>query len=508
MTTVALILWPFIGLAFFRYLGLQAAIAATVIGGYLLLPSRGGFDLPLLPSVNKGFVAAVTALVLAMIFMRRSGAEYQPGWLPRSPVMLALIGILVVGGIGTTMTNSDPVFTGAALLPALRPYDAASVTMNLFVGLIPFLLARKFFATAESHRTLLIVLVVAGVGYAFLALYEIRMSPQLNNMVYGYFGHDWMQHLRDGGFRPVVFLNHALWLAIFLCCATLAAFGLWRIGGVKQRPLYLLAGLWILMTLVLAKNFGSIAIAFMLLPIVLILPFRLQILAAAAVATALTVYPVMRANGLAPTQWVVETVRSVAPGREGSLEYRLRMEDGLLAKALERPVFGWGGYGRGRVYDELGRDTSITDGHWIIVFSNGGWFQYIGSLGLLTYAVFALAVRWRRYQLDPPTAIVAVVLSANMIDLIPNSTVTSVTLLLAGALAGRLELVRQREAAEARSIPAPGGGAAAAGRGRVPGPRGGRLVPEVAIDVPVRAKGRGDRTSPFTRFIPKPGRNA
>jgi hypothetical protein len=341
-----------------------------------------------------------------------------------------------------------------------------------------------------------------------LALYEIRMSPQLNNMVYGYFGHDWMQHLRDGGFRPVVFLNHSLWLAIFLCCAALAAFGLWRIGGVPKRALYLVAGLWILMTLVLAKNFGSIGIAFLLLPVVLILPFRVQILAAAAVATMLTAYPVLRANGLVPTQWVVDTVRSVAPGREGSLEYRLRMEDGLLEKALERPMFGWGGYGRARVYDEQGRDLSVTDGHWIIVFSNGGWFQYVGAFGLLTYAVFALAVRWRRYELDPASAVLSVVLAANMIDLIPNSTETSVTMLLAGALAGRLELVRQKEAAAARNVPAPGGGSARTGRNRAAAPGGGRRLPEIALDMAVTAEGGAERSSSFTRFVPKPGRNA
>jgi hypothetical protein len=382
------------------------------------------------------------------------------------------------------------------------------MTMNILVGLIPFLLARKFFATAEGHRSLLTVLAVAGAGYALLALYEIRMSPQLNSMVYGYFGHDWMQHLRDGGFRPVVFLNHALWLAIFLCCAALAAFGLWRIGGVPKRALYLVAGLWILMTLVLAKNFGSIGIAFLLLPVVLILPFRVQILAAAAVATMLTAYPVLRANGLVPTQWVVETVRSVAPGREGSLEYRLRMEDGLLEKALERPMFGWGGYGRARVYDEQGRDLSVTDGHWIIVFSNGGWFQYVGAFGLLTYAVFALAVRWRRYELDPASAVLSVVLAANMIDLIPNSTETSVTMLLAGALAGRLELVRQKEAAAARNVPAPGGGSARTGRKGAAAPGGGRRLPEIALDMAVTAEGGAERSSSFTRFVPKPGRNA
>jgi hypothetical protein len=201
----------------------------------------------------------------------------------------------------------------------------------------------------------------------------------------------------------------------------------------------------------------------------------------------------------------VETVRKIAPGREGSLEYRLRMEDALLEKALERPIFGWGGYGRARVYDEQGRDTTIVDGQWISIFSNGGWFQYVGALGLLTYAVFALALRWRRYELDPATAVVSIVLAANMIDLIPNATQTSVTFLLAGALAGRLELVRLKEEKDARGTAE---AATPAGRTRLTAPRaaaGSR--PGAAGSVALAAEGV-ERARAFTRFVPKPGRNA
>jgi len=504
MTTLALMLWPFVGLVFFRTLGLHAAIAATIIGGYLLLPTQGGFNLPLLPAVNKGFVLSVTALVLAIAFARRSGTESQPGWIPRSPVIVALIGLLVLGGIGTALTNSDPVWTGAGAIGGMRPYDAGSAVMNLAISLIPFLIARKYFATPESHRTLLTVLVVAGVGYALLALYEVRMSPQLNRIVYGYFPHDWQQHVRAGGFRPVVFLNHALWLAIFLSCATLAAFGLWRIGGTPWRSGFLLGGVWLLGTVFLAKSNGAIGITMLLLPLVLFLPFRMQILAAAAIATALTVYPVLRTSGIAPTDLAVEIFGKVRPGSEGSLEYRLRHEDMLLDKAVQRPVFGWGGWGRARIYDEQGRDITVTDGHWIIVFSNGGWVQYVGSLGLLTYAVFALALRWRRYELDPATAVLSIVLAANMLDLIPNATQTQVTLLLAGALAGRLELSRSRA-----GDPAAAGNTAAgrAGQTRPARPGGGRAVPEGAVGLSFGGDAPDERPSPFTRFGPKPGRN-
>jgi hypothetical protein len=261
------------------------------------------------------------------------------------------------------------------------------------------------------------------------------------------------------------------------------------------------------MAIVLAKSFGAIAITVILLPVVLLLPFRMQILAAAAVATALTVYPVLRTSGLAPTEWVVETVRSVSPGREGSLEYRLRMEDALLDKALERPLFGWGGWGRARVYDEEGRDTTVTDGQWIIIFSNGGWFQYVGALGLLTYAVFALAVRWRRYELDPATAVVSVVLAANMIDLIPNATQTSITLLLAGALAGRLELERVKTGEAAAKADGAADGRPENGRMRPARAGGRRMRPGPAVSVAQGAEGAVAGASPFTRFAAKPGRN-
>ena len=97
------------------------------------------------------------------------------------------------------------------------------------MALLPLILARKFLARPTEHRTFLIVLCTSGLLYSLLALYEVRMSPQLNNMVYGFFPHSWRQHIRGNGFRPLVFLEHGLFLGIFLSTTVLAAFGLARI---------------------------------------------------------------------------------------------------------------------------------------------------------------------------------------------------------------------------------------------------------------------------------------
>jgi len=43
---LALLSWPLISVAFFRKLRLPLAILVTIIGGFLLLPQRGGLDFP------------------------------------------------------------------------------------------------------------------------------------------------------------------------------------------------------------------------------------------------------------------------------------------------------------------------------------------------------------------------------------------------------------------------------------------------------------------------------
>jgi hypothetical protein len=269
------------------------------------------------------------------------------------------------------------------------------------------------------------------------------MSPQLNVMVYGYFPHSFLQHIRAGGFRPVVFLNHGLWLSIFFACATLAAFGLWRIRHSKRPLVFLLLAGWILITLFLSKSLGAFLITLALVPVLLFFPFRFHILVAGTLAVILLLYPVLRAGEFFPTERFLSLASRINDDRAASLAVRLRNEDMLLAKSNDRPYFGWGGWGRNRVYNERGEDVTITDGAWIIAYSSGGWARYIAELGLLTYGMLALALRWRRYELDPATAVLSIVLAANLLDLIPNATRTDITLLLAGALAGRLELVPQ-----------------------------------------------------------------
>ncbi len=438
---LALFAWPLVSIVFFQKLRLPLAILVTIVGGFLLLPTGTSLDLPALPSLNKVTIPALTALILALIFARgsRSDGLRPVGLIPRHPIILVLLAGLVLGSVMTTLTNTDALIYGPMRLPGLRLYDSASVALSVLMMVIPFLLARRYLADPATLRLLLTVLCVAAVAYAFLALFEARMSPQLNRWVYGFFPHSWRQHVRGDAFRPVVFLNHGLVLGIFLSMSLLATVGLFRIDA-RRRGLFLAAALWLGLTLLLSRNLGAVMITTVLLPVILFLGVRGQLLVAAVIAGVFMAYPVARTLQILPTAQVIELAENIDPRRAGSFMTRLENEERMLAKASERPLFGWGGWGRSRVFNEKGQDITIADGAWIIVLGLDGWVGYLARFGLLTGPVFLLLFYRRRYDIGMETSVLTIVLAANLVDLVPNSSNTPLTWLVAGALWGRLEL--------------------------------------------------------------------
>ncbi|WP_052174982.1 hypothetical protein [Paracoccus sanguinis] len=444
--------WPIIVFWMFARFNPATALGWAIIGGYLLLPENISINLPAVPPIDKATVSAVAALVAAAVMVRpalergrgQGGQETTvlTGLLPRNRAVLLLIVLLFLGIAGTVATNGDTLRFVARQLPGLRLYDAGSLTLGAVSALLPFIMARKYMAAPEAQTRLLIVLAIAGLLYSLPALYEVRMSPQLSRMIYGYFPHDWRQHIRAGGYRPVVFLPHGLWLAIFFSCSFLSALALWRMTSGRMAVRWLGASLWLLVTLVVAKGLGALAIGLMLGAATLFLPLRLRVLGAAVLAGAVLVYPMLRGADLVPTEQIIALANDIDTARAESLTFRIVNEDILLAKANERPLFGWGSWGRNRVFDEEGSDISVTDGYWVMAIGTKGWVGYLAETGLLTLPLILMAFRWRRLGLTPATAGIAVALTANLIDLIPNATLTPVTWLMAGALAGRLELGR------------------------------------------------------------------
>ena len=106
-------------------------------------------------------------------------------------------------------------------------------------------------------------------------------------------------------------------------------------------------------------------------------------------------------------------------------------------------MFGWGRWGRNRIYDdETGRDLSITDGLWIITVGGFGIIGFLAQFGLLVFPIVRAASA-QRFVESPRDGIflgaMTLIMAVNVIELIPNATLSPWSWLLAGALLGRAE---------------------------------------------------------------------
>jgi len=444
--------YPLIVAVFFLRLPVRWAIVWSITLGYLFLPSSRNIyiDLPILPPFDKVLIPSLAAAVFSWfgikkrIRIRKSimSVEVLPGFLPRSFFGLLLLALIIGGVLMTVQSNKDYLYYGPTVLPGHITRDIFSEMILLSVVLLPMLLGRKYLFNAAGHRAILVVFGLSALFYSGLALYEVRMSPQLNTMLYGFFPHSFLQHMRAGGFRPIVFLDHGLLLGIFFCCSILAVAALARVSAGGERLVWLAATFYLFGVLVLSKALGALVIVICLVPLILFLRVRLQLIAAAFIATIALIYPILRGGDVIPTAGLVDIANYISVERAASLEFRFHHEDVLLEKASERPLFGWGGWGRYRIFDENGVDRTVSDGEWIITIGAWGWVGYLARFGLLCVPLLIFAIQTKRYQVDLVTSGLCLVLAANVIDLIPNSGLTPLTWMCVGALLGRLEFQR------------------------------------------------------------------
>lgn len=456
---IVLYSWPLVVVALFQRLPLEKALIWSVLAGYLLLPVGVGFNPPALPTVDKTLLPALSAAVMCLMIHRRNdalarmgrsfasqqGTVRPDGFLPvrGQGLFRGLLVLVFIGPVLTVFQNGEAIVVGTRVLRGMKLYDAMSVCLSLLVALLPFFLARRFLATDRAHVWLLSCLVVGCLGYSVLVLYEARMSPQLNKMIYGFFPHDWRQHLRGGGYRPIVFMQHGLWLAAVILGGVLAAAGLCRLEGQGARGRkWCLAALWLFLVLLLCRTLGVFMLALLVLPVLLFFRPKGQLLVAGVLAGTVLFYPLARHSGLIPLEGILDIAASVSAERAQSFEFRLDNEDRLLAKLDEKPVLGWGIWGRSMVFAQSGRSLSTVDGYWIIVLGSFGWVGYLAQFGFLCLPVVLMAFKRRTLEVSAATSGLALVLCAWLIDLIPNATISPLTWLVAGAILGRYQTAR------------------------------------------------------------------
>ncbi len=439
----ALAISPIIMAVLLARLPTDRALIWGMIFFYLFLPEPPAvFDLPMMPPLNKHNIPALTAFV---VMLWRHDEQTGP-ILPQTVLGKALLATFIFSPVMTVLTNGEPVYFGQVGLPALGLKDAAALTIEQCLLVMPFLLARQHLAAGGSQRELLKALMVAGLIYTPFLLIEIRVSPQLNNWIYGYYQHFFAQTIRFGGYRPMVFLYHGIWVAFFLMTSVVSAFALWRYRKDTGKFKLFVAAVYLTAVLVMAKSLGALLFTIFLVPLVVILPPATQVRVAVLVGLLALAYPVLKGADLVPQEYMLGQAAAIDPDRAGSLRFRFQNEDTLLERAYIKPVFGWGSWGRNHILDPInGNILTVTDGRWIILIGTYGWIGFVAEFGLLLLPLLMIGREIsarQKVQVAPYVAPLSLMLAINIVDLIPNATITPLTWLIAGAMTGYAEKLR------------------------------------------------------------------
>jgi hypothetical protein len=396
----------------------RTAVAVAFIGGILLLPMYE-LEVKFVPQFNKITATSIGVMIGIGVFDAGRFVAYR----------FRVIDLPIIAWC------ISPFF--ASITNDLGAYDGVSASlMSVLMYGVPYFVGRLYFSDPDGLEFLLKSIVVGGLIYVPLCLYEVRMSPQLHRVLYGEHAHSFAQTYRFGGYRPTVFMQHGLMVGMWMTAATLAGFGL-ALHARAKRLLGAPMWVWVCvlgLTAVLCKSLGALGL--LAVGVSLICAVRLTKAPALVWCMALVVpaYLVARVALNWDAGTIVELASRIDKDRADSLGVRLFNENLLVERALERPMFGWGGWNRARLEDE---DT-ITDSLWIIAIGQRG---LVGLVACFAYMVIpAMLVCTRRTMADQRVAVpllaLSIILLMYAIDCLLNAMVVPAYSIVAGAAAG------------------------------------------------------------------------
>ncbi len=419
--TVVMLAWIPAVLALFAVLPPRRAVIVAFLGAWLFLPMVS-YRLPFLPDYTKMSATCAGIFLGALVFDGRRLLSFKPRWIDLP------VAIYCMSAIATSMLNG------------LGLYDGIS---GLLTGIVtwamPYFIGRVYFTDAEGLRELAISIFIGGLLYIPLCLFEIRMSPQLHQMVYGFAPRQ--VQMRMGGWRPSVFMDGGLQLGLWMACASLSGLWLWWTGAVKRLVgVSMTWFVWpLLVTTILCRATGAVVLMMGMLGALWFCRVSRTRLALIVLILAAPAYIGLRTSGLWHADEIVAISAKFNKDRAASFAFRIKNEDFLIAKAMVQPVFGWGGWGRSRIYDEYEHDISITDGRWVIELGVHGLVGVISNFAMLLLPVCLLAYRYPAARLFSaelaPVAALASMVIMFAIDSLPNSMANPIYVLAGGAVA-------------------------------------------------------------------------
>lgn len=398
-------------------------VMLTVILGWLFLPPGQGINLPGLPMYTKEYAVSY-ALLLGIAFTDASRlTRYRPS-LFDIPVIIWII---------------TPYFS--SVTNGLGAYDGlSSVYSQFFVYGIPYFVGRLYIRTPNDIGEVAKWFVIAGLIATPFVLWESRMSPQLNMDIYGYRVSGFQAAKRLGGYRPMLFMRHGLEVGLWMStCAMVAVWFLMtnhRTVRFMKHALTVPSGLVIFATL-MCRSLGALVLLFGCSGAAAFT--RTTGLRMGLIALVLTpsLYLSVRISNIWSPDDLTAIVASFDAQRADSLEARLNQELFISEHALQRPLFGWGGFDRYRPINDDG-EVEPVDGWTSITLGKHGLAGLISLQCFTTLPAFVLLLRLKKTNLiDPVWApCIGVLLACSIfaLDILFNAFPTPLHLLGVGAL--------------------------------------------------------------------------
>ncbi|MGL5795514.1 MAG: O-antigen ligase domain-containing protein [Waterburya sp.] len=432
---LVLLAWiPFV-FFLFKFFPTQKAVIVSLIVGWLFLPQRVEFPLPLIPDYNRLSAINYGILLATWFYDAQRFRSFKFGWLD---IPMA---IWCICPMASSLTNGLGIYDGCV----------ASLTTIVIYG-VTYFIGRIYFNNLIAIRQLVIGIFFGGLVYLPLCLLEVAISPQLHRLVYGYHGvKQFSQSFRYGGFRPTIFMEHGLAVGMWMMAATLIGIWLWQAKVINQiagLPIALFIPM-LLVTFILLKSTG--AYIYLLYGIVILLTAKWLRTALPLLVLIVMIfsYILMGTSG-AMTPERSEQIVTIAEDLAGadrahSLDFRFNNEEILVNKARQKMIFGWGGWNRNRVfeynYQDEFVDTTITDSLWIIAFGVNG---LVGLIAIFSSALLpALSFFYYCYPASSwfhpkvaPAAMLVTITTLYMLDCTLNNQPNPVFTLASGGIAG------------------------------------------------------------------------